>query len=349
MNNIENYGLGDYFKGQIESINMEKDGLMPAKVAAVHKEMYIIIYDSIEKRARLKGSTFYNDEYSVYPTVGDFVLVKPNPYGEDIIHHVLDRKSKFSRYDSHYDKEQIIAANFDRVFIVSSLNYDFNIKRIERYLAIAWESGASPAIILTKSDLVDDIREYNTKIEEVAIGVPIFYISSLTGEGIDELKNYLKPKETIVFLGSSGVGKSSLVNALTGEEVMKVNDIREDDSKGRHTTTHRQLIMLSNGTMVIDTPGMREIALWNVEDGLSNTFSDIEELASQCKFNDCTHKKEPGCAIKLALLKNQLSKDRWNNYLKLQREVKFTAKKERINLMKKEKSKGKVKAKLQNE
>ncbi|WP_406243428.1 ribosome small subunit-dependent GTPase A [Tissierella carlieri] len=334
---IENYGFTNYFSNQIELINGDKDDLVPARITEVHKEMYTIMYDNIEKRARLKGSTFYNDKYSIYPAVGDFVLVKQNPYGEDIIHHVLDRKSKFSRYDSHYEKEQMVAANFDHVFIISSLNHDFNIKRIERYLSIAWESGANPAVILTKSDLVDDIEEYSIQVDNIAMGVPIFYISSVTGEGIEELKEYLKPRETIVFLGSSGVGKSSLVNALSGENIMKVNDIREDDSKGRHTTTHRQLIMLSNGTMIIDTPGMRELALWNIEDGLDTTFSEIEELSRLCRFKDCSHSKEPGCAIKKALLSGELSYDRWNNYIKLQKEARFAARKEQLNLRKKEK------------
>ena len=336
-NNMDNYGFTDYFKNQIELINGDRDDLIPARITEVHKEVYTIIYDNIEKRARLKGSMFYNDKYSIYPAVGDFVLVKENPYGEDIIHYVLDRKSKFSRYDSHYEKEQMVAANFDHVFIISSLNYDFNIKRIERYLAIAWESGANPAIVLTKADLVDDIQEYNLQIDNIAMGVPIFYISSITGEGIDELKKYLRPKETIVFLGSSGVGKSSLVNALAGEEIMKVNDIREDDSKGRHTTTHRQLIILSNGTMIIDTPGMRELALWNTQDGLDTTFSEIEELSRLCRFKDCSHNKEPGCAIKSALSTGKLTYDRWDNYVKLQKEAKFAAKKEQLNLKKKEK------------
>lgn len=344
MNNcIENYGFTDFFRNQIELINIDKDNLVPARVIEVHKEMYTIIYDNMEKRARLKGSVFYNDNYSIYPAVGDFVLVKHNPYGEDIIYYVLDRKSKFSRYDSHYEKEQMIASNFDHVFIVSSLNHDFNIKRIERYLSIAWESGGSPAIVLTKLDLADNIEEYNLQVENVAMGVPIFFISSITGEGIDELKKYLKPRETIVFLGSSGVGKSSLVNALSGENIMKVNDIREDDSKGRHTTTHRQLIVLNSGTMIIDTPGMRELALWNVEDGLDTTFSEIQELSRLCRFKDCSHNKEPDCAIKNALLSGELSYDRWNNYIKLQKEARFTSRKEELNLRKKGKAQNKAK------
>ncbi|MBU5425039.1 ribosome small subunit-dependent GTPase A [Tissierella pigra] len=335
INNIEYYGFTDYFKNQIESINGD-NSLIPARVTQVHKEIYTIIYENVEKRARLKGSIFYNDKNVIYPAVGDFVLVKPNPYGEDIIYYVLDRKSKFSRFDSHYEKEQMVAANFDHVFIISSLNHDFNIKRIERYLAIAWESGASPAIILTKTDLVDDIQEYAFQLDDIAMGVPVFYLSSVTGEGIDELKNYLKPRETIVFLGSSGVGKSSLVNALSGEEIMKVNDIREEDSKGRHTTTHRELIMLRNGTMIIDTPGMRELSLWNTEDGLDTAFSEIEELGRLCRFKDCSHNKEPGCRIKSALATGELSHDRWDNYIKLQKEAKYAAKKEQLNIKKKE-------------
>lgn len=340
---IENYGFDDYFKKQLEAIDIKEESLVPARVTTVHKGIYRIIYDNREKIARPKSSNMYKD-LLVYPTVGDFVLVKPNSYGDDIIYHLLDKKSKFSRYDSHYEREQLVAANFDHVFIISSLNYDFNLRRIERYLSIAWESGGSPAIILSKSDLIDDVEEYKTGLDTIAVGVPVFFISSVTGEGIQELRDYLKPRDTIVFLGSSGVGKSSLVNSLSGKDIMKVNDIREDDSKGRHTTTHRELIMLDIGTMVIDTPGMRELGVWNIEDGIDTTFKDIEELSQHCRFNDCRHETEPGCAIKEALLNGELSQKRWNNYLKLQKEAKFTAKKEKMNLIKK-KSKNKIKYK----
>ncbi len=341
MNNIkiEDYGYIEFYKKQVEKLSLSEENLIPARVVEVHREQYKIITEFGENTAKLKGSLFYNNEKNnVYPAVGDFVLARKNLYGEDIIYKVLERKSKFSRFDSFYEKEQLVATNFDYVFIMTSLNYDFNIKRIERYLTIAWQSGGMPVIILTKLDLCNNCSDYINQIEKVAIGVPIIPVSSITGEGINEIESYIKPSVTIVFLGSSGVGKSSLVNAIAGEEIMKVNDIREDDSKGRHTTTHRQLIMLNNGTMIIDTPGMRELGMWQVSEGLNMSFEDVENFASRCKFRDCSHGSEPGCAVKAALKSGELSADRWENYIKLKKEAEYAERKEKINMRLKEKS-----------
>lgn len=309
------------------------DGCIPARVTEVHRELYKVISMHGECNARLKG-TFYKEDIKSddFPAVGDFVLLKYNESGDSQIAKVYPRKSKFSRPDNsghnvRYVKtvlEQVVAANFDYVFILASLNHDFNINRILRYITVAWESGGTPVVLLTKADLVHDFSEQLRMVQEQAIGVDVVVVSALTGLGLSELSKYMKPASTIVFLGSSGVGKSTMVNALAGEEIMTVNTIREDDSKGRHTTTHRQLIMLKNGVMIIDTPGMRELGMWEVQDGLSETFADIKELIGQCRFSDCSHNNEPGCAILQAIENGTLSRSRYRNYLRLKGEAKCT-------------------------
>lgn len=338
---FESYGYIEFYKKQIQALNINEEDFFPARIIEVHRERYKIVTEFGENNAILKGSLFYNNTNNEYPTIGDFVLVMRNSYGDDIIYKVLERKSKFSRMDTWNSKEQIVAANFDYVFIVTSLNHDFNIKKIERYLASAWQSGGTPIIVLTKADLCKDYSIYQNQLESVAVGVPIIIVSAYTGEGLEIIKDYVKPSSTIVFLGSSGVGKSSLVNAIAGEELMKVNEIRDDDSKGRHTTTHRELIMLQNGIMIIDTPGMRELGLWDVSTGLSSAFSDIEEIASRCKFRDCNHNNEPNCAVRESLKNGNLPYERWENYIKLKKEARFAEAKENVSIMLKEKLKQK--------
>ena len=315
-------------------------GATLARVSAVHRERYGLICEFGECYGRLKAKEYYQ-EGEDFPTAGDFVLIDYNPSGESRIRKTLPRKTLFSRRDPTPGRgEQVVAANFDYVFLMQSLNHDFNPKRLERYLTLAWQSGAVPVVVLTKLDLVDDAYEQIKAAGDVALGVDIIALSAHTGEGMDALARYVQPGKTLVFLGSSGVGKSSLVNALAGEEIMDVNGIREDDSKGRHTTTHRQMIMMKNGAMIIDTPGMRELGMWDVSEGITSSFADVEAYLGKCRFRDCHHDGEPGCAIRAAIDAGELSPERWESYKKLLSEAEFSGDKDAFLKKKKEWHKG---------
>ncbi|MCL2753063.1 MAG: ribosome small subunit-dependent GTPase A [Defluviitaleaceae bacterium] len=317
--------------GYIET-EMPANGVIVGRITEVHRDQYIVMTQHGEVRAVIKG-TFFRDAQvrSDFPCVGDFVHLLYNASGVSQISAVLPRHSKFSRANftgkgAGYVKnvlEQVVCANFDYVFIVTSLNQDFNIQRVLRYLTQARRSGGQPVIILTKADLNPSFEELVKNMEQNAPNVPVHAVSSYSGYGLDALKEYLQPTKTIVFLGMSGVGKSSLLNALMEQDVMTVSDIRENDSRGRHTTTHRQLFMLPNGAMVIDTPGMRELGLLDADEGIAAEFEDIEDLFSQCKFRSCGHVKEPGCAVLAAINDGTLPKERWKRYLAQSRENKF--------------------------
>ena len=294
---------------------------IPARVTAVHRERYEIVCQHGITHARLKTREYFVDTQD-FPTAGDFVMIHYIENGDSQIIATLPRKTLFTRREpGPVPRDQAVAANFDYVFIMQSLNLDFNPKRLERYLTLSWQSGATPVILLTKADLVEDYWDYLTQVERVAAGVNVHVVSAYTGLGLPRLNAYLQPGNTVVFLGSSGVGKSSLVNALAGEEVMAVSAIRENDSKGRHTTTHRQLIRLKSGVMIIDTPGMRELGMWEVSEGLTDAFSDVEVFLGRCRFSDCSHESEPGCAIKAAIKAGQLDASRWESYQKLSEEA----------------------------
>ena len=294
---------------------------IPARVTAQHKERYEIVCAHGITHARLKTKEYYVDNQN-FPTTGDYVMVNYIDNGDSQILATLPRRTVFSRREpGPIPRDQAVAANFDYVFIMQSLNLDFNPKRLERYLTLGWQSGAAPVILLTKADLVEDYCDYLTHVERVAAGVNIHVVSAHTGYGMQRLNAYLQPGKTVVLLGSSGVGKSSLVNALAGEEIMTVNAIREDDSKGRHTTTHRQLIRLKSGAMIMDTPGMRELGMWDVSVGLGDAFSDVEQFIGKCRFSDCKHETEPGCAIKAAIATGELDASRWESYRKLKEEA----------------------------
>lgn len=316
-------------------------------IMAVHRDRYQVFVNGQELYARLKTGIYYQEETKEeFPTVGDWVMVEVNPIGDSLIWQTLPRKTVFSRKDPDEGRgEQVIAANFDYVFIMMSLNYDFNLKRLERYLTVAWQSGAQPVVILTKADIAEKKESKLEQIQPLILGVPVHFISALTGEGMEEVKAYLKPEVAVVFLGSSGVGKSTLTNYLLGKEVMKTSGIREEDSKGHHTTTHRQMFLLENGVKIIDTPGMRELGMWVVDEGVEQGFADIYSLMKECKFANCTHQKEPGCAIRTALSEGTLTQSRWRNYEKIQKESDFQKKKERISKLMEKKNSIKKEAK----
>lgn len=292
-----------------------------ARVISQEKGLYKISYEDKENLAEVSGKfRFEASRASDFPAVGDYVLASmPTDGSNSIISALFPRKSVFIRKAAGTgSQEQVVAANIDTVFVCMSLNKDFNLRRLERYLAMTWDSGALPVVVLTKADLCEDVQEKVSQAESIASGVDIITVSSQNNDFGSAYK-YLVSGKTVAFLGSSGVGKSTLINKLIGEDVIATSKIRNDD-KGRHTTTHRELLTLENGAFVIDTPGMRELGMWNNESGLNEVFSDIEELFSMCRFSDCTHSGEPGCAVSEALEKGSLSKERWLSYQKLSNE-----------------------------
>lgn len=324
--NIKKYGFSEVFSSEIP----EDDPLEPARVLSQEKGFYRVVTDNGEKLAEVSGKfRFQTTVPSEYPVVGDFVLVNWNESGNSaIIESLLPRKSAFIRKAAgESQQEQVVAANIDTVFLCMALNNDFNLRRLERYISIAWNSGAMPVVVLTKSDLCDDLENKLSEVSSIAFGIDILVTTSMEEDGYKELLPFISEGKTIAIIGSSGVGKSTMINRLLGKEYLKTNGLRNDD-KGRHTTTRRELFLLPSGGMVIDTPGMREFGMWDNDTGIERTFTDIEELASQCKFRNCTHTNEPGCAIRRALTMGELQIDRWQSYQKLKAENDYIEDKE---------------------
>ena len=325
---IQNYGWSDALRHDFAPF--AASDLLPARVTVQQRGHYGLVTDLGELTGQISGKLAHDAQNGGYPAVGDWVAVAARP-GERAatIHAVLPRRTAFVRRaaDSHAT-EQVVAANVDVALLVASMNADLNQRRLERYLATAWQSGATPVVVLTKCDLAADPAAEVAEAESVAFGAPVLAVSAVTGEGLDGLAAHLKPAETAVLVGSSGVGKSSLVNALAGEELMAIAAIREDDAKGRHTTTHRELIRLPSGALILDTPGMRQLGLIDADEGLSTTFEDIEALATECRFGDCGHTNEPGCAVRAALETDELDAGRWKSFQKLQRELAHAERKE---------------------
>lgn len=340
--NLEKLGWNQNFEDAFAIY--QKEGYSVGRVALEHKGMYRVYTEHGDLLAEITGNLrFRAFEREDFPTVGDWVVLKIRLAEQKAtIHEILPRESKFSRKAAGTGtSEQLIAANINTVFLVNALNRDFNVRRMERYLTITWESGANPVIVLSKADLCDDVSEKVAETKSVAFGVPIHVVSAANDEGLGALGSYFDKNETVALLGSSGVGKSTLINRLYGEEIQNVEDIREGDDRGRHTTTHREMILLPDGGILIDTPGMRELQLWESGESLTHSFNDIEELSTQCRFRDCGHQNEPGCAVESAIDDGTLTEERFNSYLKLQRELAYLERKTNKKAQKEEREKWK--------
>ena len=318
-------------------------GRRPARVVAVHKETAIVRGDVSGDRAATVSGRFRFDALATsdFPAVGDWVALEPTDAGaatDDpaVIAAVLPRRTAFVRSAADASRrtagnladEQVIAANVDIAFLVAGLDGDFNLRRLERYLAVAWSSGVTPVIVLNKAHIARHLEGRFVAVESVAPGVPVVVLSALTGDHVTDLGPYLVEGRTSVVLGSSGVGKSTLLNTLLGEQRQATSDVRDDDSRGRHTTTHRELFALPGGALLIDTPGIRSLEVAGADEGVDAAFDDIAELATQCRFSDCGHESEPGCAIRRAIAEGALDEGRIAGYQKLERELAYSARRE---------------------
>jgi ribosome biogenesis GTPase len=318
-------GWDDGFAAIFETYRLQ--GLVPGRVVKQHRESCLVAGESGEMRAGVSGRFRHaTADRTGFPAIGDWTAVEPAGPGKGVIQAVLPRRSAFLRKAAGESTEaQVLAANIDTVFLVAGLDGDFNLSRLERYLTAAWDSGASPVIVLNKADLRPDLEAAKAEVDRIALGAPVVAVGAKDGLNLEALGPFLTPGKTIALLGSSGAGKSTLINRLLGEERLATKPVREDDSRGRHTTTHRELVALAEGALLIDTPGLRELGLWAEDESLERAFDDIAELAPGCRFADCRHEAEPGCAVRAAVETGALDARRLENFLKQRRELRFLA------------------------
>lgn len=344
MIDIKQFGWNSFFEEAFRSYTSLS--YLPARVLSEQKHRYQLLSQYGEVSAEVRGKLVYeSDGRQDFPAVGDWVVTQIRSEEKSAtIHAILPRQTKVSRkVAGSLTEEQILVANVDFLFLVNALDQKVNLRRIERYLALAWGSGATPVILLTKADVVeeDTLTEILEDVENIAFGVPIHILSSINGRGLDRVRNALPLGKTVALLGSSGAGKSTLINALLEESIQTIQEVRAGDSKGKHTTTTRELFVLPSGALLVDTPGMRELQLWDAQEGIEEAFEDIEAFAVQCRFRDCQHQQEPHCAVKEALKSGELLEERFHNYQKIQKELAYLERKQDVQARLTEKKKWK--------